>query len=101
MSKIKNYSPEEKVLFQIMNKILDDVKVEKEVLMTITVLINTTKKLQLFKEWVENKTEDGVIKATEAEITNVVSRIGSRRKKRLLLRLVLKLKRIFKNLRNH
>ena len=39
------------------------------------------KKQQAFKEWIESKNVDGVLKTTEAEITNVVSRIGARRKK--------------------
>ena len=93
MSKIKDYSQEESELFQIMNKIKDYVKVDKEVLMTIAVLINTTDKLQVFKEWIESKTENGVLKTTEAEITNVVSRIG-RRRKSWFIRLGQKFKRI-------
>ena len=71
-----DHSREEKIMFQIMNDIRDSVKVDEEVLMTITVLINTTEKLQKFKEWIESKTENGELNTTEAEIANIVSRTG-------------------------
>ena len=76
MPEILENSNEEMELFRIVKKIREKFKIHKEVAYTIIVLIDTTQKLQKLKDWIASKTENGVFNTTEAEITNMVSRIA-------------------------
>lgn len=76
MRELRENSCEERELFKIVNTIGDSIRTDLETLMTVIVLIDTRKKLENFKQWVDSVTVNGMVQTNEAELLNKVSEIS-------------------------
>lgn len=76
MRELRENSREERELFKIVNTIGDSIRTGSETLMTVIVLIDTKKKLESFKRWVDSITVNGMVQTNEAELLNKVSEIS-------------------------
>ena len=76
MVMILDESVEEKKLFDLMERIEKSIPMEEKHLLLITILINTTEKLEAFQKWIEENTDGDELMVTEIQIMNKVSKIS-------------------------
>ena len=73
---ILDESVEEKKLFDLMERIEKSIPMEEKHLLLITILINTTEKLEAFQKWIEEHMDGDELMVTEIQIMNKVSKIS-------------------------